>query len=133
MSKLLRILLSVSLGCAAMSVAAEPAKTPVLLPAPHAAFNAHAQEAKATRPGASKRGTPMEKILLPHLQQRLGAAAPSRSGLTARPFDTGQTNIVPNFGGFLNSTNYPVSILHLPQTSIRTASRMLRLCSLTAR
>jgi hypothetical protein len=110
MLKLFRTLLSITLGCAAMCGAAEPGKTTVLLPPPHAAVDARAQEAKATRPGASKRGTPLERILLPHLQQRLSAAAQSRSGLNARPFETGQTNIVPNFGGFLNSTNYPARL-----------------------
>src|ERR1700761_5160394 len=110
MSKLFRILLTVTLGCAAMSGAAETGKTTVLLPTPHAALNARKQEAQAARPGASNRGTPLEKIFLPHLQQRLGAAAQSHGGLTARPFDAGQTNIVPNFGGFLNSKNYPARL-----------------------
>ncbi|WP_058189026.1 FG-GAP-like repeat-containing protein [Terracidiphilus gabretensis] len=110
MSKLFRTLLSITLGCAAMTGAAETGKTTVLLPVPHAGINARRQEAAATRPGASKRGTPLEKIFLPHLQQRLSAAGQSRNGLDAKPFDAGQTNIVPNFGGFLNSKNYPARL-----------------------
>ncbi len=108
MSKLFRILLSVSLGCAAISGTAEAAKTRTYtLPPPHSGLQAHRQEVLASRPNAEKRGTPLEKIFLPHIQQRLKAASQAHNGLTAKPFDTGVTNLSPNFAGFANSKNYP--------------------------
>ncbi len=109
MSKLFRILLSITLGCAALGGVARAAKT-TTLPVPHAAATARRQEQAATRPGASKRGTPLEKVFLPHLQQRLNSAAKSRGNLTATPFDTGVSSSAPNFGGFLNSHNYPARL-----------------------